>query len=251
MIKEINWDGELWTIDPTTKTIYKKSNLYKEHSELLTTKIAIGNYPYGIYGDIIYFQRNTDDTCFKVENGIVIKISKEEFLKYKKMKRIRIKDPKAIRYITDYVIAILSDDILKKKYNLKYSIPLESSNAIKVISRNFSGATKSQIKDLTMIIMQYYLPVYIDSSETKKEIYKGFKKMINENPTLIESIEQRIIKECEQIFDALYSQITLAIKSKEKNHQQLEVKKILNDNDIYSINEPSEEINVETPKRKH
>ena len=250
MIKVVNWNGELWTIDPATKTIYKKGDLHKNNSELLTIKITVGNYPYGIYGNIIYFQRNTDNACFKIENGIVTKISEKEFLSYKKMRKTNIKDPKSIRYFTDYVIAILCNDILKKKYKLECSIPLEASNAIKVISKSFSGVTSAQIRDLTVNIMQYYLPAYIDSTKPKKEIYNGFKKIVGENSSLIESIEQRIIKECEQIFNALNEQICLTIKSKEKNRQQLDVEKIFARDTNKPFNEVVKEINTDTTKRK-
>ena len=88
MPKEINWNGESWIVDPTTRTIYKKGQIYENDSELLTTGLKIGNYSYSNFGDIIYFQRNTDNEYFKVENDTVVNISKEEYSGYKKMKRI-------------------------------------------------------------------------------------------------------------------------------------------------------------------
>lgn len=215
MSKEINWNGESWIVDSNTKTIYKKGKIYENDSELLTTGLKIGNYSYSNFGDIIYFQRNTDNEYFKVENDTIINISKEEYLEYKKMKRIIPENPDSIRYVMNYVIAIICDDILKREYQLKTSIPVDNSNIVTVVSKNFSEIIKSRIKEVTTHIM-LYLPGYIDRTQAKKVIYDGFIKTLDDNSEYIENIEKNIIQENKNIFDALADQIKLSIESRKK-----------------------------------
>ena len=215
MQKEINWNGESWIVDPTTRTIYKKGQIYENDSELLTAGLKIGNHSYSNFGDIIYFQRNTDNECFKVENDTVVNISKEEYLEYKKMKRIILENPDSIRYVMNYVIAIICDDILKREYQLKVSIPVDNSNVVPVVSKNFSEIIKSKIKEVTTHIM-IYLPGYIDRTQAKKVIYDCFVKTLEENPEYVENIEKKIIQENKPVFDALAEQIKSSIESRKK-----------------------------------
>ena len=215
MLREINWNGEIWMVDPNTRTIYKKGQTYENDSELLTAGLRIGNYSYSNFGDIIYFQRNTDNECFKVENDTVVNISKEEYLEYKKMKRIIPENPDSIRYVMNYVTAIICDDILKREYQLKASIPVENSNIVPVVSKNFSEIIKSRITDVTTHIM-LYLPGYIDRTQAKKAIYECFIKTLEENPESVENIEKNIIQENKHVFDALAEQIKSSIESRKK-----------------------------------
>ncbi len=216
MLKEINWNGESWIVDPNTKTIYKKGQIYENDSELLTTGLRIGNYSYSNFGDIIYFQRNTDNECFKVENNTIANISKEEYLEYKKMKRIIPENPDSIRYVMNYVTAIICDDILKREYQLKASIPVEKSNVVPVVYKKFSETIKSRIKEVTTHIM-LYLPGYIDRTQAKKAIYECFIKTLEENPEYVKNIEKNIIQENKYVFDALAEQIKSSIESRRMN----------------------------------
>ena len=216
MLKEINWNGESWIVDPNTRTIYKKGQIYENDSELLTAGLKIGNYSYSNFGDIIYFQRNTDNECFKVENDTIVNISKEEYLEYKKMKRIIPENPNSMRYVMNYVTAIICDDILKREYQLKASIPVENSNVVTVVSKTFSEIIKSRIKKVTTHIM-LYLPSYIDRTQAKKAIYECFIKTLEENPEYVENIEKNIIQENKYVFDALAEQINSSIESRRMN----------------------------------
>ena len=218
MLKEIDWNGESWIVDPNTKTIYKKGQIYENDKCLLTTGLKIGNYSYSNFGDIIYFQRNTDNECFKVENDTVVNISKEEYLGYKKMKRIIPENPDSIRYVMNYVTAIICDDILKREYQLKTSIPVDNSNVVPVVSKNFSEIIKSRIKEVTRHIM-LYLPAYIDRTQAKKVIYDCFIKILEENPEYVENIEKKIIQENKPVFDALAGQIKSSIESRKKMYE--------------------------------
>ncbi len=216
MSKEINWNGEIWIVDPNTRTIYKKDQIYETDSELLTTRLRIGNYSYSNFGDIIYFQRNTDNECFKIENDTIVNISKEEYLEYKKMKRIIPENPDSIRYVMNYVTAIICDDILKREYQLKASISVENSNVVPIVSKKFSEIIKFRIKEVTTHIM-LYLPGYIDRTQAKKAIYECFIKILEENPEYVENIEKNIIQENKHVFDALAEQIKSSIESRNKS----------------------------------
>ena len=132
------------------------------------------------------------------------------------MKRIIPENPDSIRYVMNYVTAIICDDILKREYQLKASISVENSNVVPIVSKKFSEIIKFRIKEVTTHIM-LYLPGYIDRTQAKKAIYECFIKILEENPEYVENIEKNIIQENKHVFDALAEQIKSSIESRNKS----------------------------------
>ena len=212
MQKEIIWNNKKWIIDYENGTIYQKGI-----TPGLPVQVRIGNYRLTNLGGVCYF--TTGNKFYKIDDETISEISKEEYENIKNYRTLNKKDPATMKVISNYATSIIIDDLMKRKFNLKVSIPVNNTNIINSFSKKFSYEITNQIKRLsTEIIMS--LPVKVNTQTIKHQIYDIYNNIVQENEELFQVLIDNIYLNDKERFDSLSEDI---INSRKKNKKQEDI----------------------------
>ena len=191
--KEITWNNEQWIVDYFTKTIYKEDSKNNNDPNLVPEQIRIGNFPFKIEDNTIYFKNI--DKYYKITDNKVEEINKEDY----KPEFIKL-NKNYIEYVEKYVIYSMIDEILRRYYKIKISTKKELIYVKKIsnkIRQNLS--LYNNIKSIATDIIKS-LP-YIKKSKAKEKIKSELSKIIKDNKTFYDKLFEHIYNINKDIFD--------------------------------------------------
>lgn len=196
--KNVTLNGENWIIDLETATVYRNVDLITEGDGLLPMSGKLGNFPLYKFRDDFYFEIN--NMYYKYSSGDVIEITKKEFDEIREYRFINKNDPATFQNISKYMTAIIIDEIMMSKYNIRVSFPIEPAHFITRFSKKFTSEINNQfnllVKEITM-----ELPPYIKRKSMKQSIKSIYKRKYLENKSFFDSLIDNIYSNDVVTFD--------------------------------------------------
>lgn len=214
-MREIIWNNRNWVVDDNTRTIYQKATMFENDPNLLTVQATVGNYPFREFMGNIYFEAS--GKYYKITNDEVSEISVEEYKNQAKLKKLDIKNPADVRFISTYVSAAIIDALLMAKHNVVIDTKVENSNFVPIISSRFPSAIKGNINYIAKLIIS--LKPYIDRSTVKKEVKNYLSDMIKSDDNYFSEMFNIIYKNDQITFDALAENVKNQSKQRNQNPQ--------------------------------
>lgn len=205
--KDLIWNNEKWVIDYETRTIYQKGV-----TSGLPVQVTIGNYSFNDFDGELYF--TTGKGFYKVVKEQVVEISKDEYEEIKNCITLNKKDPATSRYISNYVVSIIINDLMREKFNLKVLIPADAP-LINNYSRKFTPKISSEINWITRDIL-IQLPNKIKRSDIKNQVIKIYNNIKQESQEYLNQLIDIIYLNDKERFDELSENINNSHKSKRK-----------------------------------
>lgn len=196
--KSVTLNGENWIIDFETTTVYKNVDLITKGDGFLPMSGKMGNFPLHKFRDDFYFEIN--NMYYKYSLGDVIQITKKEFDEIKEYRFIDKKDSATIQSIYRYVVAIIIDEIMKSKYNIRVSFPVEPAHFITRFSKKFTPEINNQLNLLVKEILME-LPLYVKRKTIKQSIKKIFAGKYYENTNFFNDLINSIYLNDKVTFD--------------------------------------------------
>lgn len=187
--KVVTLNGENWTIDLETATVYKNVDLIAGGDGYLPMSGKMGNYPLYKFNNDFYFEIN--NMYYKYSSGDVTEITKKEFDEIREYRFINKNDPATIQVVSRYMTAIIIDEIMMNKYNIKVSFPIEPAHFLTRFSKKFTPEINSQfnllVKEVTM-----ELPSYVKRKSMKQSIRMIYKRKYLENKSFFDNLIDNI-----------------------------------------------------------
>ena len=187
--KNVTLNGENWIIDLETASVYRNVDLITKGDGFLPMSGKLGNFPLYKFRDDFYFEIN--DIYYKYSSGEVIEITKNDFDEIREYRFINKNDPATFQNVSSYMIAIIIDEIMMSKYNIRVSFPIEPSHFLTRFSKKFTPEINMQfnllVKEVTM-----ELPTYIKRKSMKQSIKEIYKRKYLENKSFFESLIDNI-----------------------------------------------------------
>ena len=211
--KEITWNNEQWIVDYFTKTIYKKDSKNNNDPNLVPEQIRIGNFPFKIEDNTIYFKNI--DKYYKITDNKVEEINKEDY----KPEFIKL-NINNIEYVENYVIYSMIDEILRRYYTINFSTKKESI-FVSIISNKIrhNSSLYNMIKPTAIDIIKS-LP-YIEKSKAKEKIKSELSKMIEDNKSSYDKLFEHIYNINKDIFDQYANDIRENIENIEQIKEKI------------------------------
>ena len=202
--KEITLNGEKWIVDFETETIYKNVDMIPNGTGALPMSGRYGDYPFYIFRNALYFEIN--NKFYKINDDEVIEITKEEYQEIRNYIKLNKNDPSALRFVSKYVTSIILDEVMEQQFGLKVSIPVENSNNVNLLSRNFTPEIENYIKNLSKSILAI-MPSQINRENIKQQIRDIYKNNISKNDELHNTIINSVYLSNKERFDYLSEDI--------------------------------------------
>ena len=191
--KEITWNNEQWIADYITKTIYKEDSKNNNDPNLVPEQIRIGNFPFKIEDNTIYFK--TLDKYYKITNKKVEEIKKEDY----KPEFIKL-NRNNTEYVENYVISSMIDEIFKSYYKINTSTKKDPKFVFIISNKIIHNLSLyNTIKSIVTEIIKS-LP-YIEKSKAKEKIKSELSKIIEDNKTFYDKLFEHIYNINKDIFD--------------------------------------------------
>lgn len=202
--KEIILNGEKWIVDFETGTIYKNLEMIPNGTGTLPMLGRYGDYPFKVFRNALYFE--TNDKFYKVYADEVMEITKEEYQESRNYIKLNKNDPSALRFVSKYVTSVILDEVMEQQFGLKVSIPVENSNNVNLLSRNFTPKIENYIKKISKSILAI-MPNQINRETIKQQIKDIYKNDISKNDELHNTIINSVYLSNKERFDYLSEDI--------------------------------------------
>lgn len=145
-----------------------------------------------------------------------MEVSKEEYDEIYNYRTLNKKDPATLKLISTYVISFIIDDIMHRKFNLTVSILVENSNGVNIFSKKFTPVIVSQIKRITMSVIAI-LPIQVNKKILKQTIHDIYESVIKEDEDLFNALIDNIYLNDKEKFDFLSENITRSNNLRKNN----------------------------------
>lgn len=205
--KEIIWNNEIWNnpinnkwiVDYETNTIYQEIMIPIERGFPLN--LRIGDYYFKTFKGILYFKAS-EDKYYKVINEQVVESSKKEYDEIKNFRTINKKDRATLMTISTYVVSVIIDEIMNKKFNLRVSFPVTPPHLINSFSKRFTPEIENQIKMLVAEIVAI-MSTEVDRRTMKREIKNIYKSISQTDEEFFATFIDNIYLNDKENFDYL------------------------------------------------
>ena len=135
-----------------------------------------------------------------------MEITKEEYQESRNYIKLNKNDPSALRFVSKYVTSVILDEVMEQQFGLKVSIPVENSNNVNLLSRNFTPEIENYIKKISKSILAI-MPNQINRETIKQQIKDIYKNDISKNDELHNTIINSVYLSNKERFDYLSEDI--------------------------------------------
>lgn len=235
--REIMLNGEKYTLDYKTGTIYKDAVITGD--SLLPVNAKVGDYKFIERINSIYFYVNNRNEYYQINQNETEarKITKEIYNNAKNLMKINKNNFATKNLFIEQVILILIEEILKSRYNLQIRFRQFDTRIAKVFKKNFDQGLNNKIKVLSDSILNQ-MPLYINRNELKKVVTKEFEEIKEQNKEYIKDLENNLFNQTSTRIIAIKDEVSSGLENKKFrepvhiNTAKKKVDKVINFRDL-------------------